>query len=103
MVWPGLLGLLLLAGCRGAPATDPLPLTRYDVAPAVLDGRVIAVGIPGASAISPVGTFLSGGPIRDKPEFALYTQPGRVLDPDRILLASASKFTAPHAQRAQAP
>jgi hypothetical protein len=60
-----------------------------------LRGRIVAVGVPGASAISPVGTFLPGGPIHDNPAFAVYTQPGRVLDPARILVASSSNFGAP--------
>src|SRR5215471_21458912 len=57
--------------------------------------RVVAVGIPGASAISAVGTFLPGGPIHDKPNFAAFTQPGKILDPVRILVASSSNFGAP--------
>src|SRR3989440_2410995 len=57
--------------------------------------RVVAVGVPGASAISAVGTFLPGGPIHDNPVLAAYAQPGRVLDPVRILVASRSNFGAP--------
>jgi len=64
-----------------------------------LRGRVVAVGIPNASAITPVGTFLPGGPIHDNPAFAAYTLPGRVLDPTRILVASPSNFGAPLANR----
>jgi hypothetical protein len=59
--------------------------------------RMVAVGIPNASAISPVGAFLPGGPIHDNPAFAAYTQPGRILDPARILVASRSNFGAPAA------
>ena len=55
-----------------------------------LDGRLVAAGIPGASAIAPVGTFLPGGPI--PLHFAAYTQPGKVLDPKRILVGSTSNF-----------
>ena len=62
-----------------------------------LRGRIIAVGIRGASAISPVGAFLPGGPIHDNPAFAAYTQPGRVLDPARILVGSRSNFGEPKA------
>jgi hypothetical protein len=62
-----------------------------------LRGRIVAVGIPGASAISPVGTFLAGGPIHDDPALAAFTQPGRVLDPVRILVGSPSNFGAPAA------
>src|SRR5215510_15077945 len=60
-----------------------------------LIGRIVAIGIPGVSAISPVGSFLPGGPIHDNPAFAAYTQPGRILDPARILVGSKSNFGAP--------
>lgn len=62
-----------------------------------LDGRLIATGIPGASAVSAVGTFLPGGPIHDNPTLATFTRPGRVLDPERVLVASRSNFGAPKA------
>jgi hypothetical protein len=65
------------------------------------DGRVVATGIPGASAVSPVGTFLPGGPIHDNPTLAAFTQPGRVLDPTRILVGSSSNFGAPKANADQ--
>jgi len=68
-----------------------------------LRGRVVAVGIPGASAISAVGTFLPGGPIHDNPAFAAFTMPGRVLDPVRILVGSTSNFGAPVAHSGQLP
>jgi hypothetical protein len=67
----------------------------------VLDGRLIAVGIPGVSAIAPVGTFLSGGPI--PAHFTAYTLPGQILDPKRILVASSSNFGEPLADRGQRP
>src|SRR5277367_5257489 len=57
-----------------------------------VDGRIVAIGIPGVSAISVVGTFLPGGPIHDNPALAAYTQPGAVLDPIRLLVASTSNF-----------
>jgi hypothetical protein len=60
-----------------------------------LEGRIVAIGIPGASAISAVGTFLPGGPIHDKPALAAFTQPGSVLDPARILVGSRSNFGEP--------
>jgi hypothetical protein len=44
-----------------------------------LSGRIVAIDIPGAAAVAPVGAFLPGGPTHDKQEFAAYTQPGRVL------------------------
>jgi hypothetical protein len=69
---------------------------------AATDGRLVATGIPGASAIAPVGTFLPGGPIHDKPELAAFTLPGRVLDPNRFLVASRSNFGAAKANLDQA-
>jgi len=68
-----------------------------------LRGRIVAVGIPGASAVSAVGTFLPGGPIHDNPAFAAFTMPGRVLDPARILVGSTSNFGAPVAHSGQLP
>src|SRR5262249_32158850 len=60
-----------------------------------LEARIVAIGIRGISAISPVGSFLPGGPIHDNPAFAAYTLAGHVLDPARILVASQSNFGAP--------
>jgi hypothetical protein len=68
-----------------------------------LDGRVVALGIPGASAISPVGTFLPGSPINSNPQLAALTQPGRVLDPTRIVVGSRSNFGAPVARECGRP
>src|SRR5262249_26075755 len=59
-----------------------------------VEARIVAIGIPGVSAISAVGTFLPGGPIHDNPVFAMYTLAGHVLDPARILVASQSNFGA---------
>src|SRR5262245_9827456 len=68
-----------------------------DSAPA-LTARVVAVGIRGAGAVSAVGVFHQGGPIRDKAEFAAFTQPGRILDAKRVLVASTSNYGALRAQ-----
>jgi hypothetical protein len=68
-----------------------------------LTGRVLATGIPGAGALSPVGTFHPGGPMHDKREFAATTQPGEVLDPTRLLVASTSNFGSPVARADWAP
>jgi hypothetical protein len=65
------------------------------------NGRLIASGIPNASAVAPVGTFLPGGPIHDNPTLAAFTEPGRVLDPTRILVGSTSNFGAPKANAVQ--
>jgi hypothetical protein len=71
--------------------------------PQSVGGRIVAVGVPGASAIGAVGTFLPGGPIHDKPALAVFTQPGRVLDPARILVGSTSNFGEPLANADQLP
>src|SRR5258708_30969465 len=65
-----------------------------------IDARVIAVNIPGASAISQVGTFLNNPvpPACAHPIptlFVPFIQPGAVLDPNRILVGSTSNFGAP--------
>ena len=64
--------------------------------------RVVAVHIPGASALAQVGTFLNvpppgacANPIPSK--FPAYIQPGAMLDPKRILVGSTSNFGAPRA------
>ncbi len=67
-----------------------------------LGGRIIATGIAEASAVAPVGTFLPGGPIHDNPVLAAFAQPGRVLDPTRVLVGSTSNFGAPKANHDQA-
>jgi hypothetical protein len=65
-----------------------------------VDARVVALNIPGASAIAEVGTFLNvpppgacANPIPSK--FPSYIQPGAILDPKRILVGSRSNFGAP--------
>jgi hypothetical protein len=68
---------------------------------AFLEGRLIAAGIPGVSAVAPVGTFLPGGPI--PANFASYTKPGKVLDPKRILVGSTSNFGEPLSDPNQLP
>jgi hypothetical protein len=69
-----------------------------------INARVIAVDIPGASAIAQVGTFLPGPPIAlgqcTLPHpiptlFGDFIKTGAVLDPPRILVGSRSNFGAP--------
>src|SRR4051794_26742649 len=64
----------------------------------VLHALVIATGIPGAGAVSEVGDFLRGSPMHDNAAFTLFAQPGKVLDPKRVLVASTSNFGAPMAR-----
>lgn len=67
-----------------------------------ISGRIVATGIPGASALAPVGTFLPGSPIHDNPALAVLTEPGRVCDPTRIVVGSRSNFGAAKANADQA-
>jgi hypothetical protein len=92
------------AGAAGLASLDRIGILYADDegAPAG-DARLIAIGIAGASAVSPVGTFLPGGPIHDNPELAAFTQPGRVLDPARVMVGSRSNFGAPKANADQLP
>ena len=86
---------MVLAGearCRGAQAEEIKDI----------NAPIVAINIPGASAISQVGTFLNvpppqacANPIPTK--FPSYIQPGAVLDPNRILVGSRSNFGAPRA------
>lgn len=93
----------LVAGVGAVPTSAPGASRVEDQAALPLQARVVAVGIPGAGAISPVGRFLPGGPIHDMAAFAAFTEPGRVLDLNRILVGSSSNFGAPLADPAQAP
>ncbi len=90
--------LLGAAACGRAGSASPRPVATSS-APllAAFPGiaHVVATGIPGASAITQVGAFHPGGPIHDKPAFSPATQPGAILDPDRVLVASSSNFGAP--------
>jgi mono/diheme cytochrome c family protein len=61
----------------------------------ILQGRLIASGIPGAGAVAQIGTFHAGGPVHDLPAFAAYTVTGKILDPRRVMVASSSNFGAP--------
>ena len=91
-------GLLVGMFCLFQLASSNVLAQNSRQLPERLTARIVAVGIPGAGAVAPVGTFHKGGPIHDKPEFAAYTQAGRVLDPRRILVTSHSNFGAPLAQ-----
>jgi di-heme oxidoreductase (putative peroxidase) len=83
--------LTLLVAC----STDVERLISYQSDSEVLHARIIATGIPGAGALCQVGTYLTGGPFHDNPTFVAFTQPGRVLSHERILVASTSNFGAP--------
>src|SRR5437762_10869945 len=87
-----------------ALAVDAFAAPQADRAQEIpnIDARVVAVNIPGASALAQVGTFLNvpppgacTNPIPSR--FPSSIQPGAVLDPNRILVGSTSNFGAPRA------
>lgn len=92
MVLVILVSLAMLGGLQVRAAAQGIP---------VLTGRLVAVGIPGVGAVSAVGTFHPGGPIYDKPTFRAFTQPGAILDPERILVTSTSNFGSPLGRKDQ--
>ena len=86
-----------------APAAQPQATGAPEGASVTVQGRVIATGIPGAGAVGQVGSFHPGGPIHDDGDFAATTEPGEILDPKRLLVASRSNFGAPIARADWAP
>ena len=90
--------LMLGVGAGSLAGASPTPeVWRDDSRPndwPVARARLIATGIPGAGAVAEVGDFLTGSPLHDKAPFTVFTQPGSVLDPHRVLVASTSNFGA---------
>jgi hypothetical protein len=81
----GVAGLDAAASRRGF-AAGPIP---------DIHARVIAINIPGASAVAQVGTFLNNPQACARPiptNFPSFIQPGAVLDPARLLVGSRSNF-----------
>ena len=103
---------LALAGCStgsdsaGAVETESsssdLSLRDPFIMPPIR-AQVVAQGIPGAGAITEVGTFHRGSPIHDKATLNPSIAPGMVLDPLRLLVASSSSFGATLSRPAEAP
>jgi hypothetical protein len=105
---PGVMVLTALTAVVGGDAAWQVAQAQ---AVTSIEARVIAENIPGASAISQVGTFIPGPPT----PFGLCTLPhpipgfssgafiktGAVLDPNRILVGSRSNFGAPLASLGQ--
>jgi Di-haem oxidoreductase, putative peroxidase len=87
------------------PANDALSLGDFREAFFALPvhARVVAQGIPGAGAITQIGTFHRGGPFHDKAVFSALTAPGMILDPARLFVASSSSFGATLSRPAEAP
>lgn len=88
----GLMCVAVTARVMGEPPVSSAGGTQ-DVATVLAD--VVATGIPGAGAITQIGTFLKGGPFVERPLFAAETQPGHVLYGERLFVASTSNFGAP--------
>ena len=97
------LALTAALACGAAPRVVA-EAAAAGVAPPTLTlrARVVATGLPGAHGIRQVGRFHSGGPFTTNPEFLLQTQPGRVLDPERVLVALESNLGAALGNRAHA-
>ena len=68
-----------------------------------IHAQVVAQGIPGAGAITQIGTFHRGSPIHDKANLNPSIAPGMVLDPQRLLVASSSSFGATLSRPAEGP
>jgi hypothetical protein len=87
--WAGLTLALVATLPASGSASEPGVVTTWR-----LQARVIAVGLPGVAGVRQVGRFHGGGPIPSNPEFLLSTSAGRVLDPERVLVAVGSNFGA---------
>ena len=94
----GSAALAILALAAGITAGGGIGAPRPAEAQQItgLNARVVAINIPGASALAQVGDFLTGGCASPIPiKFASYTQLGAMLDAKRILVGSTSNFGAP--------
>lgn len=60
-------------------------------------------GIPGAGAIAQIQPWHRGSPLHDAAALNWSAQPGQILDPTRLLVASSSNFGAPLAIPNEAP
>lgn len=97
------LALAAAVACGAAPRVVAEAAAAGVAPPTVtLRARIVATGLPGAHGIRQVGRFHSGGPLTTNPEFLLQTQPGRVLDPERVLIALESNLGAALGNRAHA-
>jgi hypothetical protein len=98
-------GVMVLTAVTAVVGGDAAWQVAQAQAVTSIDARVIAENIPGASAISQVGTFIPGRPTpfgqctlpHPIPGFSNgdFIKPGAVLDPNRILVGSQSNFGAP--------
>jgi hypothetical protein len=98
------LGLMFVATGVAVIASEAVRQEARAQAVVDIKARIVAINIPGASAIAQIGPFVKGGtlspgnnctnpsPIPTK--FPGSTLPRNVLDPNRILVASSSNFGA---------
>lgn len=88
--WAGVavLGASALGAAADGAAVPPA-VSTWTIA-----ARTVATGLPGANGVRQVGRFHTGGPFTSNPEFLLQTQAGRVLDPQRVLVALQSNLGA---------
>jgi hypothetical protein len=90
--------IITLAAAIAVLDGDAAPRAAWARSIPSIDARLIAINIPGASAVAQVGTFLNNRDACARPIptlFPSYIQPGAVLDPIRILVGSRSNFGAP--------
>jgi hypothetical protein len=97
--------MVALATGIGVLASEAAGREHRAQATVSIPARVVAVNIPGASAIAQIGTFLKGGtltpgncpnPSPIPNNFSGYTTlPGAVLYPNRLMVGSTSNFGAP--------
>jgi hypothetical protein len=99
------LGLMYVATGVAVLASEAVRQEALAQAVTDINASVVAINIPAASAIAQIGNFINGGgmlqpggcanpsPIPTK--FPGFTQPGKVLDPNRLLVGSTSNFGAP--------
>jgi hypothetical protein len=90
--------MMTLAAAIAVLDGDAAPRAAWARSIPSIDARLIAINIPGASAVAQVGTFLNNPAACARPIptlFPSYIQPGEVLNPIRILVGSRSNFGAP--------
>ncbi|MEP6502473.1 MAG: hypothetical protein ABJD97_04040 [Betaproteobacteria bacterium] len=92
----------MAAACLPAIGVGGVVAQESPPATVTLTARVIATGLADAQGLQQVGRFHAGGPLASNPEFLLRTQPGRVLDPERVLVAVGNNLGATRAESGQA-
>ena len=92
-----LLGLLsaffvILSGTGIASLATP---TATSIPTYTGQSELLVTDVDGLAGIRQVGPFHAGGAIPSNPEFLIETLEGRVLDPERLLVASSSNYGLP--------